>query len=92
MSLVYEAYNRSSLKQPPKTDFIGKWRVEYLAFSEPENAHKVPLIVLGGLTYAGGVAFYKWHRLRFHNAIWHLCVAIAAGLHFTAIALAVGQG
>lgn len=48
MSLVYEAYNRSSLKQPPKTDFIGKWRVEYLAFSEPENVHKVPLIVLGG--------------------------------------------
>lgn len=50
------------------------------------------LIVLGGLVYVGGVAFYKWHRLRFHNAIWHLCVAIAAGLHFTAIALAVGQG
>jgi len=48
MSIVYEAYNRSSLKQSPKTDFIGTWRVEYLAFSEPENAHKVPLIVLGG--------------------------------------------
>ncbi|MDR7125787.1 hemolysin III family protein [Pseudotabrizicola sp. 4114] len=48
------------------------------------------LIVLGGITYAGGVAFYKWHRLRFHNAIWHLCVAIAAGLHFAAIAIAVG--
>ncbi|TGD64769.1 hemolysin III family protein [Tabrizicola sp. WMC-M-20] len=50
------------------------------------------LIVLGGVTYVGGVAFYKWHRLRFHNAIWHLCVAIAAGLHFTAIAIAVGHG
>jgi hemolysin III len=48
------------------------------------------LIVLGGVTYVGGVAFYKWHRLRFHNAIWHLCVAIAAGLHFAAIAIAVG--
>ncbi len=48
MSVVYEAYNRSSLKQEPRTDFIGKWRVEYLAFSAPENAHKVPLIVLGG--------------------------------------------
>ena len=47
------------------------------------------LIVLGGITYVGGVAFYKWHRLRFHNAIWHLCVAIAAGLHFAAIAFAV---
>ena len=48
------------------------------------------LIVLGGITYVGGVAFYKWHRLRFHNAIWHLCVAVAAGLHFAAIAIAVG--
>jgi hemolysin III len=47
------------------------------------------LIVLGGVTYVAGVAFYKWHRLRFHNAIWHLCVAIAAGLHFAAIAIAV---
>jgi hemolysin III len=48
------------------------------------------LIVLGGLTYAGGVAFYKMHGMRFHNAIWHLCVVIAAGLHFAAIAIAVG--
>lgn len=48
MTVTYEVYNRSSLKQPPKTDFIGRWRVEYLAFSLPENAHKPPLIVLGG--------------------------------------------
>ena len=48
MTVVYEVYNRSSLKQAPKTEFVGKWRVEYLAFSQPENAHKVPLIVLGG--------------------------------------------
>lgn len=49
------------------------------------------LLVLGGATYVAGVAFYKWHSLRFHNAIWHLCVAIAAGLHFAAVALAVAQ-
>lgn len=48
MSLAYEDYNRSSLKQAPKTDFIGKWKVEYLAFSHPQNVHKTPLIVLGG--------------------------------------------
>ncbi len=48
MTVVYEVYNRSSLKQPPKTDFVGKWRVEYLAFSQPDNVHKAPLIVLGG--------------------------------------------
>jgi pimeloyl-ACP methyl ester carboxylesterase len=48
MSISFEAYARQSLTQKPKTDFVGKWRVDYLAFSKPENAHKVPLIVLGG--------------------------------------------
>lgn len=47
------------------------------------------LLVLGGLTYVAGVGFYRWHRLKFHNAIWHLFVAVAAGLHFAAVALAV---
>ena len=47
--------------------------------------------VLGGLTYVAGVAFYKWHALRFHNAIWHGFVALAAGLHFAAIAHAVAS-
>jgi len=48
------------------------------------------LIVLGGITYVAGVAFYRWHALRFHTAIWHGFVALAAGLHFAAIALSVG--
>lgn len=48
MAAGYEPYTRSSLKQTPRQDFIGKWRVDYLAFSQPENAHKTPLIVLGG--------------------------------------------
>ncbi|MFE3837628.1 PAQR family membrane homeostasis protein TrhA [Pseudogemmobacter sonorensis] len=47
------------------------------------------LLVAGGLTYVLGVAFHLWERLRFQNAIWHLFVAIAAGLHFAAIAVSV---
>jgi len=47
------------------------------------------LLVLGGLTYVAGVGFYRWHGLKFHNAIWHLFVAVAAGLHFAAVAVAV---
>ncbi|GAB1362582.1 hemolysin III family protein [Rhodobacter sp.] len=47
------------------------------------------LLVAGGLTYIAGVAFYLWERLRFQTAIWHLFVAVAAGLHFAAIAAAV---
>jgi hemolysin III len=47
------------------------------------------LIVAGGLTYIAGVAFYVWERLQFQNAIWHGFVAVAAGLHFAAIAVAL---
>jgi hemolysin III len=47
------------------------------------------LIVAGGVTYVAGVAFYVWERLRFQNAIWHGFVAVAAALHFAAVAVAV---
>jgi hemolysin III len=47
------------------------------------------LLLAGGLTYIAGVAFYLWERLRFQNAIWHGFVAVAAGLHFAAVALSV---
>lgn len=47
------------------------------------------LLVAGGATYVAGVGFYIWHHLRFQNAIWHGFVAVAAGLHFAAVAVAV---
>ncbi|MGL4236000.1 PAQR family membrane homeostasis protein TrhA [Tabrizicola sp.] len=47
------------------------------------------LLVAGGLIYVAGVAFYLWERLRFQAAIWHGFVAVAAGLHFAAVAVAV---
>jgi hemolysin III len=47
------------------------------------------LLAAGGLTYVAGVAFYVWERLQFQNAIWHGFVAVAAGLHFAAVAVAV---
>ncbi|QYZ71485.1 PAQR family membrane homeostasis protein TrhA [Neotabrizicola shimadae] len=47
------------------------------------------LLAAGGLTYVAGVGFYVWERLRFQNAIWHMFVAVAAGLHFAAVAVAV---
>jgi hemolysin III len=49
------------------------------------------LVGIGGLTYVAGVAFYKWHSLLFHNAIWHGFVAVAAGLHFSGVAYAVAM-
>ena len=47
------------------------------------------LLLAGGVTYVAGIGLYKWHALRFHNALWHLCVAVAAGLQFAGIAISV---
>ena len=60
-----------------------------LAFGAALPAVSLWLIVAGGATYVAGVGFYMWERLRFQNAIWHGFVAVAAGLHFAAVAVAV---
>ena len=43
------------------------------------------LMLLGGLSYTGGVVFYLWHRLPYHHAIWHLFVMGGSTIHFLAI-------
>jgi len=42
-------------------------------------------MLAGGLFYTGGVVFYKWKKLVFNHAIWHLFVLAGAVLHFFGI-------
>ena len=49
------------------------------------------LTLVGGLFYSIGVLFYRWHSLKFQNAIWHSFVAIAAGCQYAGIAAALGH-
>ncbi len=39
-------------------------------------------ILMGGVFYTGGVLFYRWHRLPYHHAVWHLCVLGGSACHF----------
>ena len=43
------------------------------------------LIAIGGVLYSAGVIFHVWERLRFHNAIWHGFVLLAASCHYAAV-------
>ncbi|MGY6411488.1 MAG: PAQR family membrane homeostasis protein TrhA [Alkalilacustris sp.] len=52
----------------------------------------VALMLAGGLTYTVGVAFYLWHTLRFHLAIWHVFVLCASLLFYAAVLLTVLLG
>jgi len=43
------------------------------------------LLVLGGLTYTVGVAFYAWERLPYNHALWHLFVMGGSTLHLACV-------
>jgi hemolysin III len=42
-------------------------------------------LAIGGFLYSVGALFHVWHRLRFHNAIWHGFVVAAASCHYSAL-------
>jgi hemolysin III len=54
-------------------------------------ATTLTLVVIGGVLYSVGIIFYKWHSLKFQNAIWHCFVATAAACHYAGIAYVVGR-
>lgn len=43
------------------------------------------LLLLGGLFYTSGLAFYAWKRLKYHHALWHVMVLMGSILHFFAV-------
>ena len=43
------------------------------------------LLAIGGILYSLGTVFHVWRRLRFHNAIWHGFVLLAASCHYSAV-------
>ena len=47
------------------------------------------LLGTGGALYTIGVIFHLWHRLRYHNAIWHAFVLCGSSCHYAAVVDAV---
>jgi hemolysin III len=45
------------------------------------------LLLAGGLCYTSGVVFYRWHRLRYHHAVWHAFVLGGSACHYLAVLL-----
>ena len=43
------------------------------------------LLAIGGILYSVGTVFHVWQGLRFHNAIWHGFVLLAASCHYLAV-------
>ncbi len=45
----------------------------------------IMLLAIGALLYMSGIVFHLWHRLPYHNAVWHGFVLSAAACHWVAI-------
>lgn len=45
------------------------------------------LLALGGLFYTAGIVFYRWERVPYSHAVWHLFVIAGSVCHYFAIAL-----
>lgn len=43
------------------------------------------LLLIGGVLYSVGVVFLLWHRLPFHNTIWHVFVLAATVLCYASL-------
>lgn len=39
-------------------------------------------LLVGGFAYTLGTFFYRWYKLPYHHAIWHLFVMIGSAAHF----------
>ncbi|MCI4661924.1 MAG: hemolysin III family protein [Neomegalonema sp.] len=53
--------------------------------SQALSSQGLALVIIGGVLYTVGVAFFLWSRLRFHNVIWHGLVLLASICMFAAV-------
>ena len=67
--------------------------VLYDSVAAPLSAPTLWLLAAGGVLYTAGLVFQGWQGLRFHTAIWHCFVLLAAGCHYSALlhCLALGR-
>jgi hemolysin III len=43
------------------------------------------LLIIGGLSYSGGVVFFAWKKLPFNHMVWHLFVLLGSVSHYFAV-------
>src|SRR6266540_384117 len=59
--------------------------IAYDSFASALPSASLWLLAIGGILYSVGALFHVWQGLRFHNAIWHGFVLIAASCHYSAL-------
>jgi len=45
----------------------------------------IALLVFGGVSYTAGIIFYRWRKLPYSHAIWHLFVLCGSIFHYFSV-------
>ncbi|MEG1800709.1 MAG: hemolysin III family protein [Oscillospiraceae bacterium] len=45
------------------------------------------LLLLGGISYTGGIVFYKMTKVKYMHSVWHLFVLLGSVLHYICIVM-----
>ncbi len=49
------------------------------------------MVMIGGISYTIGVIFYRWEKLPYHHAIWHVFVLGGSICHYFAVYITVSS-
>jgi hemolysin III len=82
-------FDRFSVRLYLALGWSAVFAVKPLAAALPVDT--LALVLVGGVVYSAGVAFYLWENLKFQNAIWHALVMVAAAFQFVGVLEAIGR-
>ena len=88
--ITHRIFFSDKLKTLSVVSYITMGWLSLIVFKSLLNVAPVELVVwllIGGTFYTGGLIFYKWERLPFNHAIWHLFVLGGSFSHFMGIYL-----
>jgi len=86
--LVAKLVLTTTFVKPPVWLYVVMGWFALLVFNQAmRDIGRVSLILLlvGGIFYTTGILFYKWRKLPFSHAIWHLFVIAGSIFHFFSI-------
>ena len=86
--IAHKIFFSDKLKTLSIVSYVTMGWLSLIVFKSLLNVAPVELVVwllIGGGFYTGGLVFYKWERLPFNHAIWHLFVLGGSFSHFIGI-------
>lgn len=95
VGVVFKAYATGRYEKLSLGIYLGMGWCVVVAIKpllETLDAGGLTLLLLGGLSYTGGVVFYVWESLKYHHAVWHAFVLAGTVFHYFAVLLYVIPG